>query len=235
LGTDGHWKIARFTAKADKRDEVLAAVRQFVSYLGPNEPGTLRCEAFVEKDRNGFVQLMEFEDDSAEEAHLQSAHAKAFLDVLGPLCEEPPVFVEALPAGSMDGEALPVRNLRQRLDLLSSCEEVFESLMDSAKHRALTGLSAELSRSIGGRFTTCGGRSYGTHIEIVPGRRIIQAWAHRNWPEQQYSVVMFDLQPRTGGCTLLFTQVGIPASFHTATVAMWQETYWEPLRSLSLR
>lgn len=55
------------------------------------------------------------------------------------------------------------------------------------------GLPAEIEPQAGGAFKCFGGQITGRIIELVPNRRIVQAWHVATWPEGVYSVVKFEL------------------------------------------
>lgn len=121
--------------------------------------------------------------------------------------------------------------LRHELDFEASPQAVYDALMDAEQHAEFTGMEAVIDWREGGRFFTCGERNFGFTLALVPGRRIVQAWAHRDWPAHHFSVVTFDLEPRDDGTThLVFTQVGVPQSSMEWLDEGWRSTYWEPLR-----
>ena len=73
----------------------LAAIREFVSYVQANEPGTLRYESWQEKDDpTRFVHYFTFRDAKAEDIHSSSDAVGRFTAVLYPLCVEPVAFTD---------------------------------------------------------------------------------------------------------------------------------------------
>jgi uncharacterized protein YndB with AHSA1/START domain len=133
-------------------------------------------------------------------------------------------------------QSLDVRNLQHSVELSAPPEAVYAALMDARQHASFTGLDAEIDAREGGAFVTCGGRNSGYTLVLVPGRRIVQAWTHRDWPEHHYSIVTFDLVPLGRGTRLTFTQMGVPAEAHDWLDEGWRTTYWGPLaRFLVLR
>lgn len=122
------------------------------------------------------------------------------------------------------------RTLRQTVILKASPGRVYAALMDSRRHAAFTGDAATLSRRVGGAFSCYGGYITGITLELVPSRRIIQAWRSEDWPKGTYSIVTFALSRGTRGTTrLVFTQAGVPAPDAKAKSAGWRSHYWAPL------
>ena len=83
--------------------------------------------------------------------------------------------------------------IHQEVTFQASPERVYESLMDSDRFSELTGLPATISGEVGGEFSLFGGGISGRNVELVPGRRIIQAWQARDLGDGAYSIVHFEL------------------------------------------
>lgn len=85
--------------------------------------------------------------------------------------------------------------IRQEIDFAASPRRVYEALTDSKQFTAFSGgLPAEIEPQAGGAFKCFGGQITGRIIELVPNRRIVQAWHVAMWPEGVYSVVKFELE-----------------------------------------
>jgi uncharacterized protein YndB with AHSA1/START domain len=133
-------------------------------------------------------------------------------------------------------QTLEVRHVQQSVELSAPPEAVSAALMDAQQHAAFTGQDARIDARAGGAFVTCGGLHSGYTLELEPGRRIVQAWRHRDWPEHHYSIATFELQPLGRGTRLTFTQMGVPADSYDWLDEGWRTTYWGPLaRYLAMR
>ncbi len=107
---------------------------------------------------------------------------------------------------------------------------VYEALMDSGEHAAFTANgAAEISREVGGAFSTHGGHILGRNLELVPDRRIVQAWRVKDWPEGMYSVIRFELKDEGGKTRLVFDHWGAPDDQRDHLAEGWKQRYWEPL------
>ncbi|QRK12449.1 SRPBCC domain-containing protein [Archangium violaceum] len=133
-------------------------------------------------------------------------------------------------------QPLEVRNVQQTVELAAPPDAVYTALMDAQQHAAFTGFDAEIDAREGGAFTTGSGRNIGYTLVLVPGRRIVQAWRHRDWSEHHYSIATFDLMPMGRGTRLTFTQLGVPSDAYEWMDEGWRTTYWSPLaRYLAIR
>lgn len=122
------------------------------------------------------------------------------------------------------------KTLRQTVTFKASPAEVYELLMDSRKHAALSGERAKISRKVGGRFTAWGEHISGINLVLQPGRKIVQAWRATGWWPDHYSIAIFDITQAKGGAKLSFTQIGIPPERYSGHYRGWIETYWTPMK-----
>jgi uncharacterized protein YndB with AHSA1/START domain len=123
------------------------------------------------------------------------------------------------------------RNIKHTVTLSAEPVRVYAALMDAEQHTGFTGERAEIDPQPGGAFRCYGNYIKGVTLELEPGKRIVQAWRSRNWPQGVYSIVSFRLSRTSGGKTLLrFTQIGVPAADHDKKDKGWRTHYWEPLR-----
>lgn len=121
--------------------------------------------------------------------------------------------------------------IHHEVSFKASPARVFEALMDSGEHAAFTANgAAEISREAGGEFFAHGGQILGRNIEILPGRRIVQAWRVSAWPDGVYSLVRFELTAEGDGTKLVLDHWGFPEGTRDHLDSGWTARYWEPLR-----
>jgi uncharacterized protein YndB with AHSA1/START domain len=129
--------------------------------------------------------------------------------------------------------------IRQEVSIEASPQRVYDALLDARRFREFTGAPAEIDPSPGGAFACFGGIVTGRNIELVPNRRIVQAWRVTMWPEGLYSIVRFELQPEgppEGPRTrLIMDHVGFPQEMRRhlngeMADGGWQRQYWDPLK-----
>jgi uncharacterized protein YndB with AHSA1/START domain len=125
------------------------------------------------------------------------------------------------------------KTIEQEIVIHATPSKVFEALIDQKKHARFTGEPAKISRRVGGAFTCYGGYIKGITLELVPAKRIVQAWRSRNWPKGVYCIVRFELSKSSGGRTKLrFSQIGVPADDYKEKNAGWKSHYWKPLKGI---
>jgi activator of HSP90 ATPase len=132
-----------------------------------------------------------------------------------------------------DAGAAAATVIHQEVDLAASPARVYAALLDATQFRALTGGQAtEIQADAGGAFSCFGGHIVGRNVELIPDRRIVQAWRVVTWPEGIYSIARFELKPQGAGTRLVFDHTAFPAGLHDHLAAGWEEHYWAPLRGL---
>ena len=123
--------------------------------------------------------------------------------------------------------------IHQEVGIAASPAAIYKILTDAADFARMTGgRAASISSEAGGAFSLFDGHITGRHVELAPGKRIVQAWRARDWPEGHYSIVRFELTPDGAATKLTFDQSGHPEE-HTGHLASgWVKMYWEPMKAL---
>src|SRR5437879_1010674 len=101
--------------------------------------------------------------------------------------------------------------IRQEVVIGASLQRVYDTLLDSKKFSEFTGgAAAEIDGKSGGAFSCFGGMITGRNVELVPHRRIVQAWRAGNWPEGIYSIVKIELTTQGSSTRLTLDHSGFP-------------------------
>lgn len=126
-------------------------------------------------------------------------------------------------------------SIRQETTLPASPGRVYELLTNEAQFAAATGRPATIGAAEGAPFSIFGDYIRGRQIELVPGRRIVQAWRGGDWDAGVYSFVRFTLTPEGGGTRLVVDHDAYPEgkspmypSWHEHLSANWPVFYFEP-------
>ncbi len=123
-------------------------------------------------------------------------------------------------------------SIHQEIIFPAGSSDVYRALTDSSEFARFTGAPADIDAVEGGAFLCFGTFISGRNIELVPGRRIVQAWRVFNWPEGVYSIVRFELSEADGQTRLVMDQSGVPEDAVQHVDPGWGHKYWEPLRKV---
>src|SRR6266436_2484148 len=85
--------------------------------------------------------------------------------------------------------------IHQEIVFPAGADRIYKALTDSAEFSKVTGgAPTEISSEAGGPFSCFGGMIVGRNIELVPNRRIVQAWRAGNWEPGIYSIAKYELR-----------------------------------------
>jgi activator of HSP90 ATPase len=109
--------------------------------------------------------------------------------------------------------------------------EVYDAWMSSEGHSAMTGSPAIISASVGGEFEAWDGYIHGRNLELIPGKRIVQAWRTTEFsadePDSHIDIVL-EAQGEQTRLTLHHT--GLPP--HGGQYEQgWVDAYFEPMQA----
>lgn len=93
--------------------------------------------------------------------------------------------------------------------------------MDNEKHSTMFGESADIGKEAGTTFSLADGEVTGINRELVKGRKIIQDWRHRDWPEGVLSQVTVMLRKVQEGTKVTVTHTNIPHDKVEQTQNRW--------------
>jgi activator of HSP90 ATPase len=126
----------------------------------------------------------------------------------------------------------PRTSLHQEVELAATAGRIESELLDAQQFASFTGLAAVIDPHEGGAFSLFGGMIVGRNVELVSGRRIVQAWRPTHWDPGVYSLVKFEFRPGGNDTRVVLDHTGFPAGEFDHLSAGWQEHYWEPLKKL---
>jgi activator of HSP90 ATPase len=120
--------------------------------------------------------------------------------------------------------------IHQERDFDAQPQRVYRTLVDGDEFSRVTGgAAAEINDEPGAAFSAFGGMITGRQLELVPPRRIVQAWRASGWADGVYSIARFELQPLDAGTRIVFDHTGFPDGERDHLAAGWDTNYWEPL------
>ena len=125
--------------------------------------------------------------------------------------------------------------IHQEVEFNTSPQRVYQALLDAKQFSTFSGAPAEIEPQAGGAFSCFGGIVTGRNVELVPNKRIVQAWRIKIWPEGVYSIVAFELEPKGSGTLLTMAHDGFPEDMRAhlngeMPEGGWHRQYWEPLK-----
>jgi activator of HSP90 ATPase len=120
--------------------------------------------------------------------------------------------------------------IHQEVLFAAGPDRVYRALTEGKQFSALSGAPADVSSDEGASFSCFGGMITGRNVELVPGKRVVQAWRAATWEPGAYSIARFSLEPNGKGTLLIFDHTGFPEGQGEHLEAGWRANYWEPMK-----
>ncbi|VVD06057.1 activator of 90 kDa heat shock protein ATPase homolog 1 [Leptidea sinapis] len=109
-------------------------------------------------------------------------------------------------------------------------QEFYDALTRIEMVTAFTQGHVKMEAEKGGKFSLFGGNVTGEFREMVPGKKIIQYWRYKQWPEQHFSEVTFDIEEKEDHTLVSLKQELVPASEVDQTRENWKRYYFESIK-----
>jgi len=147
------------------------------------------------------------------------------------------VTAMARDAGAAEEISRTAESIHQEVVIKATAGRIYEALTDAKQFTKVTTFSpvmnaapARIGRAAGESFTLFGGHIVGRHVELVPSRRIVQAWRVVDWDPGIYSIAKFEFKGNGVRTTVVLDHTGFPNGKGQHLADGWNANYWEPLR-----
>lgn len=123
-------------------------------------------------------------------------------------------------------------SIKHTVEFKTSASRIYEILTSSALFTSLVGAPAVIDAKVGGNISLFGGMITGKNLELINGKKVVQDWRVKAWPEGVTSQVTFNLSEKSGVTTLTLEHSGFPADAKDHLNEGWAKNYWEPITAL---
>ena len=121
--------------------------------------------------------------------------------------------------------------ISQIVEFNTSASKIYEILTKEDLFGSLSGAPTKIDAKEGGSFSLFGGMITGKNLTLLLGKKIVQDWRVKLWPEGTSSIVTFELTEKSGITTLTMEHVGFPADAKQGLADGWDKNYWEPIKN----
>ena len=132
---------------------------------------------------------------------------------------------------------MQTKSIKQTVEFDSSPLGIYNLLMDEKKHAAFTSSEVSMSTEPNGKFSVFDGYCHGYNIELIEGKKIVQAWhfAEEGWPDDHFTTCTFRFEKAGSKTKLFFLQTGVPETNAEALKGGWKQFYWEPMKAYLIK
>jgi activator of HSP90 ATPase len=127
---------------------------------------------------------------------------------------------------------MKTKNITQTVTLSAAPKVIYDMLMDSKKHAAFTGAKATMSKKVGAVCSAYDKYITAINLELVPNKKIVQAWRAKDWAVSHWSIICYELWGKGKNTEVRFTQCGVPEDQYKDLNNGWKEFYWEPMQAV---
>ncbi|XP_001950637.1 activator of 90 kDa heat shock protein ATPase homolog 1-like isoform X2 [Acyrthosiphon pisum] len=118
------------------------------------------------------------------------------------------------------------------IDVVFQCsgEDFYNALTTPELVSAFTQQSVTFQTIKGGKFQLFDGNITGEFIELCPGKKIVQNWRTKQWPDWLYSTVTVTINQEEDHTKVRVALVGVPKSDEAITRQNWERYYFTPIK-----
>jgi activator of HSP90 ATPase len=127
---------------------------------------------------------------------------------------------------------MKTKSINQTVTFDTTPERIYDLLMDQKKVAAFTGSNVTMSTKVNGKFNVFDGYCHGYNIELIAGKKIVQAWhfAEDGWPDDHFSVCSFEFDKVGNKTKLKFVQTDVPEHKVNSLKDGWKQFYWDAIK-----
>lgn len=113
--------------------------------------------------------------------------------------------------------------IKQTYQMAASPEEVFEALVNEEIIQDWSGDEVKMSADVGAKFSLWGGQMFGTNLEVVKNKKLVQEWCYDQW--EQPTKVTFTLQVSPNGTSVELIHEDVPEKSLKSIEEGWSHYY----------
>lgn len=104
------------------------------------------------------------------------------------------------PKATQVGCKLDTKSIELTESFQCRAQEFYDALTRIEMVTAFTQGHVKMDVEKGGKFALFGGNVTGEFKELVPGKKIVQYWRYKQWPDQHFSEVTFNIEEKVINC-----------------------------------
>ena len=120
--------------------------------------------------------------------------------------------------------------IKQSYEMDATPEEVFEALVDSEIIQVWSRDEAKMSREVGGNFVLWGGQMFGTNLEIIKNKKLVQEWCYDQW--EKPSRVTFTIKSKGKKTIVELLHEDVPEKSVKSITDGWDSYYLGSMKDM---
>ncbi len=120
--------------------------------------------------------------------------------------------------------------ITQTYEMNAKPEEVFEALVNPDIIQHWSGDEAKMSADVGAKFSLWGGQMFGTNLEVIPNKKIVQEWCYEQW--EKPSKVTFTIKAKGEISIVSLYHEDVPEKTLESIAEGWDSYYLGAIREM---
>ena len=112
----------------------------------------------------------------------------------------------------------------------ASPEQVFDALVNPDTIQNWSGDEAKMSAEVGGAFTLWGGQMFGTNLEVIKNKKLVQDWSYDQW--EAPSRVTFTLKAKGKKSIVELLHEDVPEKSLKSIETGWDSYYLGAIKQM---
>jgi activator of HSP90 ATPase len=114
----------------------------------------------------------------------------------------------------------------------ASPKQIYDAWLSRKEHSKMTGSKATTSIKVGGKFTAWDKYISGINLELIPGKRILQAWRTTEFSKDDLdSHLLIKFEEVKGGSKVTLIHSEIPKGQSASYKKGWSDFYLKPMKT----
>lgn len=113
--------------------------------------------------------------------------------------------------------------IQKTYEMNATPEEVFEALVNPEMVESWSGDEAKMNANVGGKFSLWGGQMFGTNLEVIKNKKLVQEWCYDQWKEP--SKVTFTIKAKGKKTVLDLLHEDVPEKSVNSISDGWDAYY----------
>lgn len=120
--------------------------------------------------------------------------------------------------------------IKQTYEINATPEEVFDALVNPDTIEIWSQDEAKMSAEVGGSFMLWSGQMFGTNLEVVKNKKLVQEWCYDQWDEP--SKVTFTIKAKGKGCVVELLHEDVPEKSFKSIEEGWDAYYLGAIKEM---
>ena len=133
-------------------------------------------------------------------------------------------------SGASSAKRINTSDISESYEFQATAKELYLTFIDKARVAAWSRAPPDVDPVVGGKFSLFHGNVSGVFQELEDGKRLVQTWRLKDWPESHHAKLTLLFDQGLDGTSLRVTMEGVPIGAEDAVKSNFVEYYIKPIK-----